>query len=304
MAKKMPKRKKWKPTDGMEPGTLSLDRWADENRAQHRALLLYAMQHEGKAQSNVHRSKAAVGRATSHSQVTMYKWSNKYKWEDRIANVVDAEGMAVAMYRTQYLDEHGKLDLPHIMDKVIVPISTVARTSDERFNSEADVLLAQAKMKAESAVRAEQAVLHQAQERRLAERQKVEQFRQLLDATIGESARLLKERKLKISAKDIPVLISARQDLANWLTSADDRQLDGRAGVESARVKHARDTGKDLVEAMWQDLEEMRTILSTMRTRRDAPSLELTQSNYTEMRQQAEQQAKSEPVVIDVVSND
>jgi len=277
--------KAWAPLDGAEPGTLTLDRWSGERHNWHRALLLYAMQHEGKAISNISRSRAAVGRAMGVSVVSVSTWAIRWRWLDRINNVQDAEGVAVAMYRTLYMEMHGKNELPHVMNNIIVPMTVTARANDLRVESTADDIIQKAKLKAESAVRAEEAVMATITERRKKEREKVEQYRGLLDATIGESARLLKERRLKMTAKDIPVLIAARQELTQWLAQQDDRHLENHGGVESARLKHARDTGKDLVEAMWQDLEEMRTILSTMRTSRDAANEELQPTNFAALNQ-------------------
>ncbi len=278
----MGRRRGWKPTDGAEPGTLTLDRWADERHYWHRGLLLYAMQHGGGDVAGTHRSKTSVGKALGVSATAVAKWAQSCKWEERIHNVVDAEGLAVALYRTLYMEEFGKTELQHVLDRVVVPITMKAMSKDPAMTeTEGDKVIERARLLATSAVRAEEAIMQQIQARRRDEKKKVEQYKGLLDATIAESARLLKERRLKLTAKDIPVLIAARQELSQWLLQQDDKHVDGMGGVESARMKHARDTGKDLVEAMWQDLEEMRTILSALRAKRDSEKeKELTPTNF------------------------
>lgn len=278
-----PRKKEWKPTDGAEPGTLSLDRWAGERLYWHRGLLLYAMQHASGEVVSVGRSRAAVSRALGVSEVSMWKWAQKQKWDERISAVVDAEGLAVALYRTLYMDQYGKTELPHVLPNVVVPITIKAMANTEQpVASEADKVIEKARLLATSAVRAEEAIMQQIQSRRKDEKRKVEQYKGLLDAAIAESARLLKERRLKLTAKDIPVLIAARQELSQWLMQQDDKYTENMGGVESARMKHARDTGKDLVEAMWQDLEEIRTILSALRSKRDAEKdTVLTPTNFS-----------------------
>jgi hypothetical protein len=57
--------------------------------------------------------------------------------------------------------------------------------------------------------------------------------------------------------------------LTDYLNTHDERSTTERSGVESARVRHARDTGGDLVEALWMDLQELVVILGMLRTRRD-----------------------------------
>ena len=78
--------------------------------------------------------------------------------------------------------------------------------------------------------------------------------------------------------------------------------MEMRAGVESARMKHARETGGDLVEAMWQDLQEIQTILSALRTTRDAQP-EMVAQSYSELKKRAEnaEPLPTQPEVIDVI---
>lgn len=234
-------------------------RWKGEHEVVHRAMLLWMMQHPS-TNPAVSRSMRATARAIGRSESCLRDWSDTHRWEQRAATESDPEGAAVALYRTLYLRDYGETELPQIASRVIVPLSP---------GGSGEEAISQARAASTAAQRVEQAVISDVMTRRKAERQKVEQFRGLVDAALGETARLLKEKKLHLTAKDIPSLLSARHTLTEWLTSHDDRQVETRQAVESARVKHAKDVGGDLIEAVWQDLDELRTILGVLRTRRD-----------------------------------
>lgn len=247
-----------------------LDRWKGEHEIVHRAMLLWVMQRPGPNPA-ISRSIRAAARAVGRSEACLRDWSRTHRWEQRAASEPDAESAAVALYRTFYLKDFGETELPVVSSRVVVPLQP---------NSSADEAISQARQVSTAAQRVEQAVIEDVMARRKAERTKVEQFRGLVDAALGETARLLKEKKLHLTAKDIPSLLAARHTLTEWLTSHDDRQVETRQAVESARVKHAKDVGGDLVEAVWQDLEELRTILGVLRTRRDEGDGVQVRSDY------------------------
>ena len=288
----------------VEPGTASLERWSREHPDKHRAMLLWAMQHPS-TNKVIGRSLTAVSRAIGTTLMTITRWRDDYKWQLRSEAYKDPEGTAFQLYRALYMENYGRVDLPFIEQRMIIPITTnktVAITPDE---TEADGGIMLAKQRAEEAMSVERAAVEAIHERRKKERDKVESFRGLLDMTLVEAGRLLKQGRLQIGAKDLKGLLEARQELTSWLASQDDKVLDNRIGVESARMRAARETGKDLVEAMWQDLEEIRTILSTMRTKRDAQT-EMIASTYADVRRRAEAKDPLEPppMVIDQVESE
>jgi hypothetical protein len=250
-------------------GPNTLERWPTEKILVHRAMLLYGMQHPDAVQSALTRSFRAVGRAINTPDATVRDWSKGHRWDERIKSVPDEESACVALYRSLYMDEHGATELPAIASRVIVPLLARSGVSQD---SAADEVITRARQMSTATVRAEQAIAATVADRRRAERGKVEQFRGLVEAALGETARLLKAGKLRVTAKDIPSLLGARRELSEWLESRDDRVADGRAAPESARVRHAKDTGGDLLDAVWQDMEEIRTILGVLRTRRDVGS--------------------------------
>jgi len=288
------------PPGGKIPNTPTLERWSFEIEMHHRALLLWAMQHPTE-NSMVGRSKQAVARAMGVSGVAVANWSKKKLWQLRMEAYVDAESTAFELYRKLYMKKYGKLEIPHVADRMIVPV-VWTESLDLKDGISSNEAIAIAKAKAQDVMSLEQQTIAGMQERRRKEKEKVEGFRSLIDMSLLEAGRLLKERRLQLSAKDIKPLLEARQELANWLATQDERQMEMRAGVESARMKHARETGGDLVEAMWQDLQEIQTILSALRTTRDAQP-EMVAQSYSELKKRAEnaEPLPAQPEVVDVI---
>lgn len=237
----------------------TIEKWKGEQAHVHRAMLLWMMQRPG-SHPALSRSLRATARAVGRSEGCIRDWSRTHKWEERSRSVPDCEAEAVALYRQLYLQDYGEAELPEIASRVVVPMHP---------DNSADQAISQAKQVSTAAQRVEQAVLQDVAERRKVERQKVERFRGLVDAALGETARLLTERKLSLTARDIPSLLNARQGLTDWLNANDDRHIEGQKVVESARVKHAKDVGGDVLEAVWEDVHEIRTILAVLRTKRD-----------------------------------
>lgn len=250
-------------------GPDTLERWPVEQWNIHRGLLLWAMQHPSE-DTAVARSIRAVARAMRKPEPTVRNWHRSHRWAARADATPDAENRAVALYREHYFRDHGGSDLPHVAPRVIVSLTLTAHKAAPTGDG-ADEVISRARMSADAAVRVETAVMETVQAARKAERVKVTQFRGLVDAVLGKTAQLLRDDKLKLTAKDIPAMLQARSLLTDWLMHNDDRHVDQRAAVESARVKHAREHGTDLLDAVWQDLQELVVILGALRTRRTDP---------------------------------
>lgn len=236
----------------------TLERWKGEHEIVHRAMLLWVMQHPG-PNSTISRSIRAAAKAIGRAEGSLRDWHRTHRWEQRAAAHPEAESQALAIYRKLYLQDFGESELSVVASRVIVPLHETG----------SGAVISQARAESTAAARVERAVIEDVLIRRKQERVKVEQFRALVDAALGETARLLKDKKLHLTAKDIPSLLTARHTLTEWLTSHDDRQIETRQAVESARVKHAKETGRDVLDAVWQDLDELRTILGVLRVRRD-----------------------------------
>ena len=85
----------------------------------------------------------------------------------------------------------------------------------------------------------------------------------LLDASIAYIAQGLKEGDIKRQLRDLPILIGLR----NELLELDNKNTKAAIVYESIRVKEAKDTGGDVVEAMYEDAKELQIILSALRNK-------------------------------------
>ena len=83
----------------------------------------------------------------------------------------------------------------------------------------------------------------------------------LIDAAIGYIAAGLRDGDVKVNLRDIPLLIQTR----NQLLQIDEKNSSPELILESVRVRQAKDTGGDVVEAMIEDAEELTMILKSLR---------------------------------------
>ena len=91
--------------------------------------------------------------------------------------------------------------------------------------------------------------------------------------------------EVKVTVRDIPVLLQCRERLVQ--IAAGDTSAGPGAVVESARVQHAKATGGDVVEALWDDVQDLGIILGALRSRRDAdlPALATAQAEHERERE-------------------
>ena len=96
-------------------------------------------------------------------------------------------------------------------------------------------------------------------------RHDAERHIKLVDASLGVIARKLKADEVRVSVRDIPVLLECRDKLVGVVGGTHAGANNGPI-VETARVKHARETGGDLVTAMHEDAQELVSLLGAMVT--------------------------------------
>ncbi len=241
-----------------------LERKVGERRTHHRALLLYAMQAENK------RSVRAVARAIGISEGTARNWRKKSEWDSRISHHAElADAVALAVYRREYLADFGKIELKHIAKNVVQPIASGDLDSDEaKVQHEATVAASKAVGKSMQAV--EQATVQAIADHRRDVRDDADRHVRLLDASLGLIARKLKADEVRVSVRDIPVLLECRDKLVSIINGT--HQAGGALAVESVRVKQARKNGTDIIEAMREDAEELVVILNALSATNDNSS--------------------------------
>ena len=217
----------------------------------HRGLLLFAMQHPER------RSVRAVARALSVSESTIRGWVKQKDWDLR-CDGPEAEEHAVALYRRLYLQDHGPVELPEVADRVSVPMSANPRQQPPPTSVSEDIRASDQKVQRE--------ILR----RRANDRAIREKHVGLVDGALGYVVKELQDGKIRASLRDIPTLLSCRALLTGEGVLAG-QGADGMAAVETVRVRATREAGGDVLEAMYEDIEEFRLIIGVLRTRREVP---------------------------------
>lgn len=225
----------------------TLERLRGERTRLHRALLLYAMQHPEK------RSIRAVARALAKSESTVRGWAASWSWDLR-CEIPSAEETAVALYRAHYVREFGPVELPEVERNVAIPLSA-SPSQDPPPSTVADDI-----RDADQKVRTE--ILRRREDKNRTRRKHVD----LVDGALGYLVKQLQEGKIRANLRDIPVLLQTRALLTG---EGSEHVSNGSIGIETVRVRMARETGGDLIDAMLLDVAEIRVILSALQTRKE-----------------------------------
>ncbi len=219
-----------------------LDRRKKEKHLQHRALLLWAMQHPDK------RSLRAVARAIARPESTLRGWMRTKNWAGRGSDP-DSEDMAIVIYRRLYLKEWGKIEIPEVQQFVVVPLSTTIKGDPPPSDVVDDI------RKAETVV--QQEILRRGKNKDTLRDKHVD----LVDGALGYVVQEMKGKRIRATLRDIPTLLEARAHLTG------DGSAEGAAATETVRVRSTRVAGGDVIEAMWEDIEELQVIVGALRTR-------------------------------------
>jgi hypothetical protein len=229
-------------------------------------MLLWAMQSADNPDGRFARSIRAVARAVGKNEATVRGWKAAHEWEGRSVGG-GGEAAAVRLYRAEYVADYGRVDLPQVADRVVIPLTGDATT-------QADEVIQRSRAHAQQPALIDRVVQNVVADRRTRDREQVDRQVTLVDAVLGTAAKQLREGKLKINARDIPAFIQTRQHLVDWLAHQD-RLAGASRAPETVRVQYARMNGGDLLTAMFEDVEELRAIVDVLLTRRDAmPAIE------------------------------
>ena len=223
----------------------SLQKVEGEGDNAHRALLLYAMCSPKK------RSLRAVSRAMGLSAPTISEYRKRWVWEERM----DAEGLTVEskaqeLYRVLYTSSQGMREVSVIQDRIITPISVVGNTPRGVADT-VELAIKNTEKPAETEFDKEVKSKHL----------------MLIDAAIAYVAKSLKHGDIKASFRDLPMLIGLR----NELVDDGEKSVSERKLLESIRVRDAKASGSDIVEAMYEDSLEITSVLRSLTSRNKAP---------------------------------
>lgn len=253
----------------------TLDRWPGERTVVHRALLLWAMQ-TPKSRSNravsraigsAHKGKGRRGqrkKGSGASESAVRGWAKQNAWKARLAPYgEDADQYALDLYRSLYMADYGPIELPIVADRITRPLGSLELNSPAaQASHEARIRVSQALPMAKQEV--EQATARAVVDHRRSIRSDAERHIKLVDASLGLIAKKLKNAEVKVSVRDIPVLLECRDRLVS-VVSGSHRSEHGPV-VETARVQIARQTGQDVVGAMLIDAQELVAILGAIRS--------------------------------------
>lgn len=243
-------------------GDATLERWAGERELVHRALLLLAMQ------GPLDRSNRTTARAISRSEACIRNWRKGYEWDKRIAAYGDeADEVALQMYRRLYAADYGAAELIHVAKRVVRPLGG-GGVLDEAAKAQRDAVANVSKTLSGAVHEVETATAQALADHRRDVRQDAERHIKLVDASLGLIARKLKEGEIRVSVRDIPTLLECRQRLTDVVSGAHHEAA--AQVVESARLRHAKATGGDVLAALYEDVQELDVLLSAMITSKGA----------------------------------
>lgn len=252
-------------------GPDTLDRWKGEALLAHRGLLLWA------AQRPAERSFRAVGRAVGRGESTVRKWAGAYRWEER-ASAPAADEVAVVMYRSTYMKRFGKKDWQHVEERCSFLLHT---TQDAPPPSDAAEVIAGSReselMKAmDSALpkpkrdrlnKAARSVEDEVNRRRSEQKEALNKEAKILDVALGYAIREMQKNKVRVSLRDVPMLIEAKRDvqkLRHHIAAPEETKRGDTPIVESSRVRYAKLNGHSVLQAMKDDTDELAVILGAL----------------------------------------
>lgn len=264
-----------------------------ENDEKYRCFLLWAMQHPDL------RATTHVARATARNMNTVRRWSREYGWAERVKGLPRSDAVAVDVYRRLFwAGPHAVREIPEVADYVRVPLghpspSTSLPPDPSRPVSATDGVPPLSPSPGSVVSGAAMAVVPEedvrppgdpkaraddvaaAIARRRAHRLTVrEAYARVANDALGHIATAIASGKARVAVSDLPSLyrfqreLEADEDTARL--AADEVRSSGPTISESFRVKRARSTGGDVIEAVWEDLQEVGTIVSALRTARAA----------------------------------
>lgn len=226
-----------------------LGRKRGESELAHRSLLLYCMQTPKK------RNMRATARAVDRSNSTVRGYAKTWDWGERMKGATrDAE--AQQLYRQLYFDKVGMAEIAMVEKNIVAPISVMGN-SPRPIADTIQRTIEETKAPKKSTVFEEEI-----KRKHLA----------LVDAGIGYIAQGLKAGDIRRSLRDLPLLMTLRRELTGEGLKDEDKS--GMPVIESARVRYAKQTGGDIVEAMFEDAQELVAILGALAFKNKAPSYE------------------------------
>lgn len=265
---------------------MNLERMEGESEPQHRGLLLFAMQGEHCASVGgyLNRSLAAVAKALGVTRPSVTRWAKKWGWPERMA--ADPDGLAVRAVRVYFrlypdCAERELAFVAHYVD-VPLPLGDAAATEVQAAVSEALERYhppvpadGEAVKKAKTAQRAD-AIRGAIDKRRERARKENAALRSIVrqgmlrigEGLKGEDANGKAVPKIQPRLSDLPKLrqmLLALEEEEFRLSNPEAAGVESMAGPSSARVRLAKEEGRDVLAAVEEDLEELLVVTRQLR---------------------------------------
>ncbi len=215
-----------------------------ESEVAHRSFLLYAMQSEKR------RNMRATARAVERSNTTVRNYSKSWDWAKRM-DIPHIEVKAQELYKSLYFAMYGMREIAMIEKYILSPVTVVGSTP----RSVADTVT---RVVEQSNPKKSQVFTDELKRKHLT----------LVDAGIGYIAQGIKNGDLKRSLRDLPLLMQLRREI----TGENKEEKESAILVESVRVKTAKSMGTDIVEAMYEDAQELVAILGALASAKQVPT--------------------------------
>jgi hypothetical protein len=262
-----------------------LEQRQNESDTAYEAFLLWAMQTPDA------RSNRLLARSLSTAESNVRMWRKKYGWEMRAAQVQQAEYACLQLYRKRMEEHVGKdrADMMRAALDIVLDRAGYARLRadvrrqraglDSNLNGSADKSANGSNYKS-AITQGELSDIDPANYmRELGTRIRTTHLREddmrkqilLIDAVLGLIARRVQSGELQVRVSDIPSLLKARALLTGLPTEQvavhAQVQHEVRHTVETLRMRTAKAAGggeKAVVQAMREDVEELRVILDSL----------------------------------------
>ena len=227
-----------------EKRDFSLHKFHKEREKPHRAFLLWAMQDVN------HRHLTTVARAigVSHTQISNYR--KQFVWDERATRHTD-EVEAYQLYKQLYHHKFGEKELDFVKKNMTLAVKTGPENVPRSVAPSIQKAMKDAKIESLKDPKTKH------------DKEVKKRHIMLLDAAITYIAQGLKEGDIKRQLRDLPILISLR----NELLESDNKSAKAQIVYESIRVKDAKENGGDILEAMYEDVQELQVIIGALRNK-------------------------------------
>lgn len=223
-----------------------------EKKRQHRAFLLYAMCAAKK------RSMRLISKAVGVSTPTIADWKKKFKWADRMISAGPAhDAIAQKMYQDLYFEEIGMREIA-MVEKRIVNVQSVVATTTKEIGSAAS-----------AAVKDSLDQINSDKASTVFDDEMKARHLDLVDRSIQYISDALLSGEVKVTLKDLPAMLELRDDINGKAKEGDKK---GSIIIETIRVKDAKASGGDLIDAMLSDSQELVAIFTALSMKGKHPS--------------------------------